>query len=224
MASILVADDDGHIREVVRYALEKAGYAVLEAADGTEALGVIERMDVDLVVLDIIMPGEDGLQVCRQLARKGDVPIIFLTSRDEELDRIHGLDLGADDYVTKPFSPRELVARVGAVLRRTSRSKDEDAVLGHGRLELDVQRHRCRWDSNEVELTVTEFAVLRTLLGMPGKVYTRAELVDRAYGHDHHITERTIDSHVRRIRKKLADAGADDPIETVHGLGYRLRV
>jgi len=225
VANILIADDDGHIREVVRYALEKAGYRVLEAADGAEALGVIEDKAVDLVVLDIIMPGEDGLQVCRQVAAKGDVPVIFLTSRDEEVDRVLGLELGADDYVTKPFSPRELVARVGAVLRRTSRTRDgDDSVLSLGRLELDVERHRCRWDGSEVDLTVTEFAVLRTLLAMPGKVYTRVELVDRAYGHDHHVTERTIDSHIRRIRKKLGDAGADDPIETVHGLGYRMRV
>jgi two-component system OmpR family response regulator len=225
VAHILIADDDGHIREVVRYALEKAGYDVIEAADGVQALAAIEDGPVDLVVLDIIMPGEDGLQVCRQVAARGDVPVIFLTSRSEEVDRILGLDLGADDYVTKPFSPRELVARVGAVLRRTSKARSgDDAVLALGRLELDVVRHRCRWDGTEVELTVTEFAVLRTLLSMPGKVYTRVELVDRAYGHDHHVTERTIDSHIRRIRKKLGDAGADDPIETVHGLGYRMRV
>jgi len=225
VANILIADDDGHIREVVRYALEKAGYGVIEAADGVEALGVIEDRAVDLVVLDIIMPGEDGLQVCRQVAARGDVPVIFLTSRDEEVDRVLGLELGADDYVTKPFSPRELVARVGAVLRRTSRVRGgDDAVLALGKLELDVERHRCRWEGSEVDLTVTEFAVLRTLLAMPGKVYTRVELVDRAYGHDHHVTERTIDSHIRRIRKKLGDAGADDPIETVHGLGYRMRV
>jgi len=183
VANILIADDDGHIREVVRYALEKAGYRVLEAADGAEALGVIEDKAVDLVVLDIIMPGEDGLQVCRQVAAKGDVPVIFLTSRDEEVDRVLGLELGADDYVTKPFSPRELVARVGAVLRRTSRTRDgDDSVLSLGRLELDVERHRCRWDGSEVDLTVTEFAVLRTLLAMPGKVYTRVELVDSATG------------------------------------------
>jgi two-component system OmpR family response regulator len=225
VANILIADDDGHIREVVRYALEKAGYGVVEAADGVEALDVIRNGPVDLAVLDIIMPGEDGIQVCRQVASKGDVPVIFLTSRDEEVDRILGLELGADDYVTKPFSPRELVARVGAVLRRASRAKEgDDAILALGSLELDVERHRCRWDGSEVELTVTEFAVLRTLLAMPGKVYTRVELVDRAYGHDHHVTERTIDSHIRRIRKKLGDAGADDPIETVHGLGYRMRV
>jgi two-component system OmpR family response regulator len=225
VANILIADDDGHIREVVRYALEKAGYDVLEAADGTEALRVIDDEDVDLVVLDIVMPGEDGLQVCRRLARQGDVPVIFLTSRDEELDRVLGLELGADDYVTKPFSPRELVARIGAVLRRASRERGgDDAVVSHGSLELDVERHTCRWGGAVVELTVTEFSVLRTLLGMPGKVYTRAELVDRAWGHDHHITERTIDSHIRRIRKKLADAGAEDPIDTVHGLGYRMKV
>jgi two-component system OmpR family response regulator len=220
---ILVADDDGHIREVVRYALEKAGYHVIEARDGVEALALIEAGNVDLVLLDIIMPGEDGLQVCRRLASKGEVPVIFLTSRDDEVDRVLGLELGADDYVTKPFSVRELVARVGAVLRRSARDEAR-SVLRHGKLELDLDSHRCRWVQAEVDLTVTEFAILRALMSVPGKVYTRADLVDRAYGHDHHVTERTIDTHVRRIRRKLEEAGAEDLVETVHGLGYRMKV
>ncbi len=224
MASVLIADDDGHIREVVRYALEKAGYRVFEAADGAQALQVCQEQPIDLAVLDIIMPEADGIEVCRQLLASGGPPVVFLTSRDDEIERILGLELGADDYVTKPFSPRELVARVRAVLRRAAPAKPvNEARLKHGELTLDTDRHRCLFRETEIELTVTEFALLQALLGLPGKVYSRGELVDRAYGYDHHVTERTIDSHVRRIRKKLADAGATDPIETVHGLGYRMR-
>ena len=224
MAKILVADDDGHIREVVRYALEKAGHTVLEAADGRECLRILGERQVDLVVLDIIMPEEDGIEVCRRLRPESEVPIVFLTSRDEEIDRVLGLELGADDYVTKPFSPRELVARVKAVLRRSARRPaEEPEVLSHGELVMDLDRHRCSWGESEIDLTVTEFALLRTLLARPGRPYSRAQLVERAYGHEHFITDRTIDSHVRRIRKKLADAGAGDPIETVYGVGYRLR-
>jgi two-component system OmpR family response regulator len=223
MASILVADDDGHIREVVRYALTKAGHRVVEAADGEQALRAAGDGAVDLMVLDIIMPGLDGLEVCRRLRAKSDLPILFLTSRDDEVDRVLGLEIGGDDYLTKPFSPRELVARVKAILRRLDRGPEpEPEVLRHGDLTVDPVRHRCSWKDVEVELTVTEFDLLKALLGRPGKVYSRGELVDRAYGYGHHVTERTIDSHIRRVRKKLADAGADDPIETVHGVGYRL--
>jgi len=224
MASILVADDDGHVREVVRYALQKAGHAVIEAADGDEALRIASDQPIDLLVLDIVMPGPDGLEVCRRLRAASELPILFLTSRDDEVDRVLGLELGGDDYLTKPFSPRELVARVKAVLRRVDRRPPErKEVLRHGELVVDPVRHRCSFGEREVELTVTEFALLKTMLGRPGKVYSRGELVDRAYGHDHHITERTIDSHIRRVRKKLGEAGAGDPIETVHGVGYRVR-
>jgi two-component system OmpR family response regulator len=225
VAAVLVVDDDGHIREVVRFALEKAGHRVAEAADGRAALEAFERSPADVVVLDIIMPELDGLEVCRRLRERSRVPILFLSSRDEELDRVLGLELGADDYVTKPFSPRELVARVKAMLRRAAPPEpaaSEPKVLQSGPLVLDPQRYRCSWDGAEIVLTVTEFALLQSLLGMPGKVYTRDELVDRAWGLGHAITERTVDSHIRRIRKKLAQAGAD-PIETVYGLGYRLR-
>lgn len=225
MANILIADDDGHIREVVRYALTKAGHSVIEAADGRQALDRIKEQPVDLMVLDIVMPELDGLNVCRQSRTETDVPIVFLTSRDEELDRVLGLELGADDYVTKPFSPRELVARVNAVLRRTSQPAPERSEIPrHKELTLDPDRHQCWWTTTELDLTVTEFSILQALLGLPGKAYSRAELVDRAYGLGHFITDRTIDSHVRRIRKKLDEVGAQNLIETVHGLGYRLRV
>jgi two-component system OmpR family response regulator len=223
MAVILVADDDGHIREVVRFALEKAGHRVIEAADGLAALRAAAEQSIDAVVLDIVMPELDGIEVCRKLRAEGPVPILFLSSRDDELDRVLGLELGADDYVTKPFSPRELAARVKALLRRAAAPSEPSAApLQRGDLVLDVPRHKCFWRDAEIALTATEFALLRSLMGHAEKVYSRGELVDCAYGLGHAITDRTVDSHIRRIRRKLSDAGAD-PIETVYGVGYRVR-
>ena len=225
MTRILVADDDPHLREVVRYALTRQGYAVVEAGNGAEALRMHRAAPFDLIVLDIVMPESDGLEVCRRVRSRSRLPIIFVSSRDEELDRVLGLELGADDYLVKPFSPRELLARVKAVLRRLTpepMSADKPAIQRRGALEMDLHRHRCTWMTKEVVLTVTEFALLQSLLAAPGRVFSRSELVDRAYGHGHVITERTVDSHIRRIRQKLGAIGAD-PIETVYGLGYRLK-
>jgi two-component system OmpR family response regulator len=222
MADILVVDDDGHIREVVRYALERAGHRVREAKDGREALHMAKSQPPDLMVLDILLPEDDGLEVCKQIRKHSRLPIVFLSSRDDELDRVIGLELGGDDYVTKPFSPRELVARVAAVLRRAKPEEQSEPVLSHGKLSIDLSRHRCTWDGRELTLTVVEFALLRCLLAAPGRVFERAQLVTQAYGDGHFITERTVDSHVRRVRKKLAEVGAD-PVETVYGVGYRLR-
>ncbi len=227
LANILVVDDDESLREVVRYALDRAGFAVREAADGQQALASVRSNPPDLVVLDVLMPEMDGLEVCRELRRDSQVPIVFLSSRDEELDRILGLELGGDDYLTKPFSPRELVSRVKAVLRRSRgpEAKDED-VLRSGRIRMNSDRHRVFIDegggSSEITLTVTEFRLLRVLLRRPGRVYTRDELVERAYPGNHHVSDRTLDSHVRRIRAKFREFGMD-PVETVHGLGYRLQ-
>ena len=225
MAEILIVDDDAHIREVVRFALEKAGHRVAECADGAAALASIDARRPDLVILDIIMPELDGLDVCRELRARSRVPILFLSSRDDELDRIVGLEIGADDYVTKPFSPRELVARVKALLRRAAAPPSAEATaepMRRGEHTLDVARHRCSWREVEVELTAMEFTLLRSLMGAAGRVYTRDELVDRVWGNDYAITDRTVDSHVRRLRRKFAEVGAD-PIETVYGVGYRLR-
>lgn len=225
--SILIVDDDPGIREVVRFALHKEGFETLEAGNGAEAVELFGRIRPDLVILDILMPEMDGTEVCRKLRRDSPVPIIFLSSKDDEVDRIVGLELGGDDYVTKPFSPRELVARVRAVLRRlesADRGEGRDTMparLRHGRLVLDPERFVARWGDEPVVLTVTEFGLLRTLMEYPGKVYTRNELMDRAYAYDNVVSGRTIDSHVRRVRRKLAAAGGD-PIETVHGLGYKL--
>ncbi len=228
VARILIADDDGHVREVVRYALEKAGHQVTEAKDGREALRACGAGAFDAIVLDIVMPEQDGLEVCRALRAdpaRARVPILFLSSRDEELDKVVGLEMGGDDYVTKPFSPRELVSRVKALLRRASPAPEKIAAsekLQHGPLSIDPERHRATWSGRELLLTVTEFALLRALLQRPGRVFTRDELVDRAWGFGHHLSDRTVDSHVRRIRRKL-EALSADPIETVHGVGYRLR-
>ncbi len=229
MADVLLVDDDGHIRDVVRFALTQAGHRVVEAADGRAALAAFAAQPFDVVILDIVMPEEDGLEVCRKIRAESPVPILFLSSRDDELDRVLGLELGADDYVTKPFSPRELVARVKAMLRRVQVDRAgapgpevEVEIRRHGRLTLDLTRHRCFFAETEMTLTVTEFNLLAALLRAPGRAYTRDELVERAWGHGHHIEDRTIDSHVRRIRRKFEEVGGD-PVETVYGLGYRLR-
>lgn len=229
MARILVVDDDPHLREVLRYALARDGHDVEEARDGAEALRMATASRPDLLVLDIVMPGMDGLEACRELRKTSTVPVVFLSSRDEELDRVLGLEMGGDDYLTKPFSTRELCARVKAVLRRgrpSVRTGDELPVLKAGPIRMDVVEHRLWVDmpdgSHEIVLTVTEFSLLQALLSRPGPAYTREDLTDRAYGEGYHLAERTLDSHVRRIRAKLREHGLD-PIETVHGLGYRLR-
>lgn len=223
MPKILIVDDDPHIREVLRFALEKDGFGVCEAVNGAQALERHAAERPDLVVLDILMPEMDGTEVCRRLRRDHATPIVFLSSRDDEVDRILGLELGGDDYVTKPFSPRELVARVRAVLRRgaSPAAGGETPVMVHGRLRLDAEAFKVWWTETEVVLTVTEFGILRTLLRRPGKVFSREELINAAYDFHNVVSDRTVDSHVRRLRAKLAAAGAD-AVETVHGVGYKL--
>jgi two-component system OmpR family response regulator len=223
MARILIVDDDPAIRDVVRFALAKAGFETIEAENGRAALERFADAAPDLIVLDVMMPELDGTEVCRRLRRDSAVPILFLSSRDDEIDRVLGLELGGDDYLVKPFSPRELVARVKAVLRRGA--TPEPAVAGdllrHGRLSLEPDYFRARWDACEVTLTATEFALLRTLMTRPGKVYTRETLMDGAYSIDKIVSDRTIDSHIRRLRAKFEAIGAA-PIETLHGIGYKL--
>jgi two-component system OmpR family response regulator len=230
MKRVLVVDDDPHLRDVVTYTLEREGFQVVAAADGKEALlAAAPPARFDLVVLDVLMPELDGLEVCRRLRATSRTPVVFLSSRDEELDKVVGLELGGDDYVTKPFSPRELAARVRAVLRRAeapiqvpSSSQVQKTLLSHGPIRLDVERHEVTWNEQPVHLTVTEFGLLACLLERPGAVLSRAQLVDKAYAYDNLITERTIDTHVKRVRKKFRDVG-NDPVETVYGVGYKLR-
>ncbi len=225
---ILIVDDERHIREVIRFAFEKNGFDTLEANNGVQALEICRKNEPDLIILDILMPEMDGTEVCRELRRTSRVPILFLSSKDDEVDRIIGLEIGGDDYVVKPFSPRELVARAKAIFRRTKSAATNGAEpksvapqAEHNRLRLNLDTFQAFWEDAEIVLTVTEFGILRTLLGYPGKAFTRDALVDGAYAHETYVTDRTIDSHIRRIRQKFKQAGGD-PIETIHGLGYKL--
>lgn len=224
MPQVLVVDDDPHIRQLLVFALEKAGLAAREAEDGEAALASVAQQRPDLVVLDINMPKLDGLEVCRRLRAQGDLPILFLSSRDDEIDRILGIELGADDYVVKPFSPREVTARVQAILRRTRSAPPSaaDATMAHGKLTLDPESWVARWDQTEAALTVTEFGILRILIGAPARVFSRDAIIDRLHGPGFAITDRTIDSHVRNLRSKFAAIGGHDVVETRAGVGYRL--
>jgi len=224
--SILVVDDDPHIRDVVRFAFEKTGMVISTAQDGKEALRQFDQKIHELVVLDIGMPEMDGLEVCRQIRKTSDTPILFLSARDEEIDRILGLEIGGDDYVTKPFSPRELVARVNAILRRTRNapvpSSGATKSARHGGLVIDPDARTAIFQDTPVSLTALEFDILRTLVARPGFVFTRELILDAAYAGNIHVADRTIDSHVRNIRAKMAVAGCESAIETVHGVGFKL--
>jgi len=222
---ILLVDDDAHIRQLLAFALGKAGMKTSEAQDGEAALREVERERPDLVVLDINMPRMDGLEVCRRLRAEGDLPILFLSSRDDEIDRVLGLELGGDDYVVKPFSPREVVARVSAILKRGGRALAEagpKSALVHNRLRLDPEAWEARWDSVQVPVTVTEFQLLLLLASLPSKVFSRDAIIDRLHGPGFAITDRTIDSHIRNLRAKFAALGGGDLIETRAGIGYRI--
>ncbi len=224
MPTILVVDDDAHILEVVQYALEREGFNVITAQNGAAGLSLVSS-SVDLVILDILMPELDGLEVCRRLRSTNKTPIIFLSSKSEEVDRIVGLELGGDDYLVKPFSPRELVARVRAVLRRTrpeAPRSSHNRILVVGPARLDPVRHEVTCQDQTIPLTVTEFSILHTLFRRPGQVMTRSVIVQEIYTINHQMTERTIDTHIRRIRHKFKATGYD-PIETIHGLGYKAR-
>lgn len=223
MAEILVVDDDPRLREFVRYVLDRAGFRVREAADGRAALAALAARLPDLVLLDVRMPELDGLEVCRALRRDHDVPVIFLSTLGDEIDRVRGLDIGGDDYVTKPFLPNELVSRVRAVLRRASPPVPRPAgVLVHGEVRLDPRAHRCLVGDAEIDLTPTEFRVVQALLAEPGRVLDRRALVRAAYEGQHHVSPRTLDSHVRGVRARFRERGAD-PIETLPGVGWRWR-
>jgi DNA-binding response OmpR family regulator len=219
---ILVVDDELKIVKLVRAYLERAGFTVVTAHDGQEALAVFRYERPNLVVLDLMLPGMDGLDVCRAIRRSSDVPIIMLTARDEEVDRLIGLELGADDYVVKPFSPREVVARVRAVLRRTEGQPLEPEVVIAGDVTLDLLHRTARVQGRPVELTATEFDLLTVLARHPGQVFTRMQLLDLVQGEAYEGYERTIDVHVKNLRRKLSD----DPrnpryIVTIRGMGYK---
>lgn len=220
--TILVVDDDPQIRDIVRIALMQAGFDVKEASDGAQALRDIPKILPDLVVLDIGLPEMDGLQVCQNIRRDRNVPILFLTARADEIDRIIGLEIGGDDYVAKPFSPRELVARIKAILKRAQPSMGAQDVVQRGVLELDQSRHICRVRGVQIALTSREMEILSRLMARPDHVLSRPRLVDAVYGTNVHVSDRTLDSHLRNLRSKLAEAGCDDAIDTVHGVGVRM--
>ena len=224
MADILIIDDDPQIRDVLRIALKQAGHTVAEAGDGAEGLAKARNGRADLIVLDIGMPEMDGLELCRRLRADDDTPVLFLTARDEEIDRILGFELGGDDYVTKPFSPRELLARIRAILKRSEgrASSGESHSLQRGDLRLDPARHLCSFADAQITLTSREMGLLEHLMRHPDHVATKAQLTDAVYGSSIHVSDRTLDSHLRNLRSKLAEAGCDGAIETVHGVGIRM--
>jgi two-component system OmpR family response regulator len=222
MPRVLVADDEPNIREVISFALERAGYGVATARNGSEALQQLRRGPVDLIVLDIGMPEMDGLEVCRQIRKSSDVPILFLSARDEEIDRVLGLEIGGDDSVTKPFSARELVARVNVILKRARNGGKAPVAASHGRVRLDASRHGVWFDDTSVTLTALEFEILAALMARPEVVFSREQIMEAAYGGGTFVSDRTIDSHIRNLRAKFAEAGCSSIIETVHGVGFRL--
>ena len=223
---ILVVDDDPHIRDVICFALEKAGMTTEAAVNGVDAIDRFAIIEPSLVVLDIGMPEMDGLEVCRRLRKSSEVPILFLSARDEEIDRILGLEIGGDDYVTKPFSPREVVARVNVILRRiqnaTGRSTKVAATYAHGGFAIDADGHVATFRGQDLALTAREFAIMGILAARPSLVFARDRLMEAAYAGNIHVSDRTIDSHIRNIRAKFASAGCSSAVETVHGVGFRL--
>ena len=223
---ILLVDDEADLLTLLGYNLERAGLEVLAASDGEEALTIVSERRVDLVLLDWMMPYMSGIEVCRQLRRKPatrNIPIIILTARGEEADRIRGLDTGADDYVSKPFSTDELVARIRAVLRRV-RPALAGERLAFGDIEMDLAAHRVTRSGRGVRLGPTEYRLLRHLLEHPGRVFSRDQLIDAVWGHDIYVDTRTVDVHIRRLRKALNDGGQADVIRTVRSAGYGLEV
>jgi len=222
MKTVLVVDDERQIAQIATDYLRHAGYEVVTAGDGAKALELARARRPDLVVLDLGLPGLDGLDVARTLRRESDVPIIILTARVEESDRLLGLELGADDYITKPFSPRELVARVKAVLRRTDTASASGDVVRVGDLTLDVPRLKVTRRDRSIELTPTEFQLLVTLARQPGRIFTRAQLLDAVRGTEVESFERAIDTHVKNIRRKIEpDSRSPRYILTVYGMGYK---
>jgi len=220
MKTILVVDDERNIVELVRLYLEKEGFAVQAASDGEQALVQFERVAPDLVVLDLMLPKMDGFEVCRELRRRSDVPILMLTARSEDVDAIVGLELGADDYVTKPFNPRALVARVKAILRRTDATVKGGRPISVGSLRIDPRRREAYVDERRLDLRAREFDLLAALARDPGVVLSRDALLEDVWGTDFPGETRTVDVHVAEVRKKLGDDGPQ--VETVRGIGYRL--
>ena len=222
---MLVVDDEDHIVELARLYLTREGYEVEGVGDGSQALARCGQVKPDLVVLDIMLPGADGLAICKEIRKQSQVPIIMLTARDEVTDKVVGLEVGADDYLTKPFHPQELVARAKALLRRARIEPDAPKLIRAGKLEVDLERHEVRHGEAKVQLRPKEFDLLALLSRHPGRVFQRSELLDLVWGYDFPGYTRTVDVHVQQLREKLAKAAITDPsIQTVWGVGYRLEL
>jgi DNA-binding response OmpR family regulator len=224
-SKVLVVDDEDHIVELARLYLTREGYEVEGVGDGSQALARFGQVKPDLVVLDIMLPGADGLAICKEIRKQSQVPIIMLTARDEVTDKVVGLEVGADDYLTKPFHPQELVARAKALLRRARIEPDAPKLIRAGKLEVDLERHEVRHGEAKVQLRPKEFDLLALLSRHPGRVFQRSELLDLVWGYDFPGSKRTVDVHVQQLREKLAKAAITDPsIQTVWGVGYRLEL
>lgn len=229
MAEIVLVDDDANILASVRIALEADGFRVRSYTDGHSALAALENQPADIGVFDIKMPRMDGLELLRKLRHNSAMPVVFLTSKDDEIDEVFGLKMGADDYITKPFSQRLLIERIRAVLRRSAARADTPAAaskstISQGHLHLDHERHDCLWKNRPVNLTVTEFLIIDALAQRPGVVKSRDSLMDAAYDDQIYVDDRTIDSHIKRLRRKFRAVDASfDAIETLYGVGYRYK-
>jgi DNA-binding response OmpR family regulator len=224
-SKVLVVDDEVHIIELARLYLTREGYEVEGVGDGAQAMAKFVQLKPDLVILDIMLPGTDGLTICKEIRKQSQVPIIMLTARDEVTDKVVGLEVGADDYLTKPFHPQELVARAKALLRRARVEPDQPKVIRAGNLEVDLERHEVRHGKAKVQLRPKEFDLLSLLARHPGRVFQRSELLDLVWGYDFPGYTRTVDVHVQQVREKLAAASITDPsIQTVWGVGYRLEL
>jgi DNA-binding response OmpR family regulator len=224
-SKILVVDDEKHILELARLYLTREGYEVEGLGDGAQAVARFGQLKPDLVILDIMLPGTDGLTICKEIRKQSQVPIIMLTARDEVTDKVVGLEVGADDYLTKPFHPQELVARAKALLRRAKIEPDLPKLIRAGNLEIDLERHEVRYGKERVQLRPKEFDLLTLLARHPGRVFQRSELLDLVWGYDFPGYTRTVDVHVQQLREKLATAKVTEPsIETVWGVGYRLEL
>jgi DNA-binding response OmpR family regulator len=224
-SKVLVVDDEEHILELARLYLSREGYEVEGVGDGSQAMTRFGQLKPDLVILDIMLPGIDGLTICKEIRKQSQVPIIMLTARDEVTDKVVGLEVGADDYLTKPFHPQELVARAKALLRRAHIEPDQPKLIRAGKLEVDIERHEVRFGKAKVHLRPKEFDLLALLARHPGRVFQRSELLDLVWGYDFPGYTRTVDVHVQQVREKLAAANVTDPsIETIWGVGYRLEM
>ena len=221
---ILVVDDEPSIVEMIRVNLEDAGFEVVVATDGDEALSYFSERQWDLVILDLMLPGVDGIEVCRRIRRESQVPIIMLTAKADEIDRVLGLEMGADDYITKPFSPRELVARVRAIFRRVPDAVVAGQIIQYGKLTLNLEKRTAEVDTDRLQLTPKEFDLLHLLVRHPGRIFQRDFLLEQLWEYEYTGGTRTVDVHIRRLRQKLEDHPEyADAIETVHGIGYRMR-